>query len=33
LLEKEGVRVKNDEVVEFAKRFWDPAVELDLDRA
>lgn len=30
LLKKEGVKVKNDEVVDFAKRFWDPAIELGL---
>ena len=30
LLEKEGVKVKNDQVVDFAKRFWDPLVELRL---
>lgn len=30
LLNKEGVLVENDQVVEFAKRFWDPAVELEL---
>jgi methylated-DNA-protein-cysteine methyltransferase-like protein len=29
-LEKEGVKVENDQVVEFEKRFWDPAVELAL---
>ncbi|MDX9750161.1 MAG: MGMT family protein [Flavobacteriales bacterium] len=28
LLRKEGVQVKDDQVVDFAKRFWDPAVEL-----
>ena len=28
LLEKEGVRVKNDQVVDFAKKFWDPSLEL-----
>ncbi len=28
LLKKDGVAVKNDTVVEFEKRFWDPAVEL-----
>lgn len=33
LLEKEGVRVKNDQVVDFAERLWDPALELDLDQA
>jgi methylated-DNA-protein-cysteine methyltransferase related protein len=27
-LEKEGVVVKNDKVVEFARLFWDPAKEL-----
>jgi methylated-DNA-protein-cysteine methyltransferase-like protein len=30
LLEKEGVRVKDDQVVDFVKRFWDPVVELEL---
>jgi len=28
LLKKEGVKVKNDQVVEFKKLFWDPAKEL-----
>lgn len=28
LLKKDGVAVKNDQVVDFEKRFWDPAVEL-----
>src|SRR5271154_3776879 len=28
LLEKEGVKIKNDTVVDFKKRFWDPAQEL-----
>jgi methylated-DNA-protein-cysteine methyltransferase-like protein len=28
LLEKEGIEVKNERVVEFAKVFWDPAAEL-----
>ncbi len=28
LLKKDGVAVKNDVVVDFEKRFWDPAVEL-----
>ena len=31
LLEKEGVKVKNDLVVEFKKLFWDPMAELDLN--
>lgn len=29
-LKKEGVAVKNDQVVDFSKRFWDPALELRL---
>jgi methylated-DNA-protein-cysteine methyltransferase-like protein len=28
LLKKEGVRVKNDTIVNFEKLFWDPAKEL-----
>lgn len=28
LLEKEGVEIKNDKVVEFKDRFWDPSIEL-----
>lgn len=28
LLEKDGVKVKGDQVVEFAKRFWEPVKEL-----
>lgn len=30
LLEKEGIIVKKDKVVEFDKLFWDPAVEIGL---
>lgn len=30
LLEKEGVKVVDDKVVEFDRLFWDPAVELVL---
>jgi methylated-DNA-protein-cysteine methyltransferase related protein len=30
LLEKEGVKVKDDKVVDFEKRFWDPVKELGL---
>lgn len=30
LLEKEGVKVEEDEVQDFEKRFWDPAKELAL---
>ncbi|HXA02985.1 MAG TPA: MGMT family protein [Cytophagaceae bacterium] len=28
LLEKEGIKVKKDQVVDFEKVFWDPTVEL-----
>jgi methylated-DNA-protein-cysteine methyltransferase related protein len=28
LLEKDGVTVKDDKVVDFKKLFWDPAQEL-----
>lgn len=30
LLKKDGVAVKNDTVLDFKKRFWDPADELKL---
>ena len=30
LLEKEGVKVKDDKVVDFEKRFWDPLTELSV---
>jgi methylated-DNA-protein-cysteine methyltransferase-like protein len=28
LLQKEGIKLKGDKIVDFAKLFWDPAVEL-----
>jgi methylated-DNA-protein-cysteine methyltransferase related protein len=28
LLKKEGIKVKNDQVVDFQKHFWDPVEEL-----
>ena len=31
LLEKEGVIVKNDLVVDFKNRFWDPMLELEIN--
>lgn len=31
LLRKEGIQVKDDQVVDFGERFWDPAVELRLE--
>ena len=30
LLEKEKIKIKNDTVVDFEKKFWDPAKELAL---
>ena len=30
LLEQEGIVVVNDQIQEFQKKFWDPAVELKL---
>jgi methylated-DNA-protein-cysteine methyltransferase related protein len=30
LLEKEGIKIKNDKVQEFEKMFWDPMKELSL---
>ena len=30
LLKKEGVKVKDDQVVDIKKKFWDPLRELDL---
>lgn len=31
LLEKEGVKVRNSQVVDFKKKFWDPAQKLKID--
>ena len=30
LLEAEGVKVKNDQIIDFEKHFWDPMTELGL---
>lgn len=30
LLEKEGIKIKDNQVVDFEKKFWDPVVELGL---
>ena len=30
LLKKEGIKVKKDQVVDFASKFWDPVKELSL---
>jgi methylated-DNA-protein-cysteine methyltransferase-like protein len=30
LLEKEGIIVKNDQIVNFKEVFWDPNIELSL---
>ena len=31
LLEKEGINVENDQIINFEKYFWDPMVELDVE--
>jgi methylated-DNA-protein-cysteine methyltransferase-like protein len=28
LLKKEGIKVKNDTIIDFKKLFWDPSTEL-----
>ena len=33
LLEKEGVKVKKDKILDFKKVFWDPNEELDLQKS
>ena len=30
LLEKEGIKVKKDQIQDFKKHFWDPMIELKL---
>jgi methylated-DNA-protein-cysteine methyltransferase-like protein len=30
LLETEGIKVKNDKIINFKKHFWDPTIELEL---
>jgi methylated-DNA-protein-cysteine methyltransferase-like protein len=30
LLEKEGIKIKNDKIIDFNKYFWDPVQELKL---
>jgi len=32
LLEDEGIEVSDDKIVNFRKLFWDPSIELDLER-
>lgn len=31
LLENEGITIENDQIVDFEKYFWNPALELELD--
>lgn len=31
LLENEGIKVKNNKIINFNERFWDPSVELGSD--
>jgi methylated-DNA-protein-cysteine methyltransferase-like protein len=30
-LKSEGIEVVNDQIIDFKKRFWDPAIELNID--
>ena len=32
LLEREGIEVRDDKIVNFKGVFWDPSIELDLER-
>lgn len=32
LLGKEGIVVENDQIINFKKYYWDPAIELDLEK-
>lgn len=32
LLEKEKIKVSNDKIVNFEKHFWDPVLELEMDK-
>jgi len=31
-LEKEGIKIKKDQILDFKKVYWDPMIELDLQR-
>ncbi|MFW5755255.1 MAG: MGMT family protein [Tangfeifania sp.] len=31
LLENEGLKVKNNKIINFKDRFWDPSIELDAE--
>ena len=32
LLENEGIEVKDDKIIDFKSRFWDPSIELDPEK-
>lgn len=32
LLESEGIKVENDQIQNFKTLFWDPAIEIDLEK-
>lgn len=32
LLEAEGIKIENDQIQNFKSHFWDPAVEIDLEK-
>lgn len=31
LLKKEGIEIKNDQIINFSNLFWDPTIELSLE--
>lgn len=31
LLESEGIRIENDQILHFKEKFWDPGLELTID--
>ncbi|TKC00309.1 MGMT family protein [Pedobacter cryophilus] len=32
LLENEGIKVENDQIINFKAHYWDPAIELDIEK-
>ena len=32
LLESDGIKVENDQIINFKAHYWDPAIELDIEK-
>ena len=32
LLENDGIKVENDQIINFKAHYWDPAIELDIEK-